>query len=585
MEGLWAWGAVVRRRMVRWVILEALLWTAGWVTWVVALGLWGDWVFDWPRWARLAMWVVYAGVALWALCRYGVRPWREVPAGDRLALAMERRDPGLRSRLVSAVQLGRSGDARGATDSDAATGTGGAGFQRENRLGRTSGLKVDGTPDGEADAFVRRLVLEAERLASGLDLGRLVPPDGLRRAFRRVAPYVGVLLIVGWLGGETTGILARRALGGVEALPRETRLVEVTGGAVLGRGDDLLISARVDGLIPKEGQLLLRHASGRIQKMAMEPVESGRGQYQRLLANLTADFRYRVRVHDAESEEFAVRVLPRPMVTNLNLTLELPGYTGLPARKVAPGELILLRGGRLRVEGWVSQPITSAVVRLEGVETQRVARVAAERGDRFQLDLPVDDPRWTGFSVSLVDTRGIASLDPAVYALNVVDDQPPTVRVILPARREELVTPRGTVLIAFEAKDDYGLARVRVMHQPAATTNTVVEPTAIELELEEASAPEVRRRFEWKLADVRPVVEEGAFLEFWIEAMDRRDGGGPGVGRSERYLARVVSEAEKRWDLLTRAGDAIGRLGDVAQGQERLNDSLGRIILEKVPPR
>ena len=70
-------------------------------------------------------------------------------------------------------------------------------------------------------------------------------------------------------------------------------------------------------------------------------------------------------------------------------------------------------------------------------------------------------------------------------------------------------------------------------------------------------------------------------VEFWVEAADRNDGDGPGIGRSERYLLRVVTEAEKRADLLGRAGDAIGRLGDVAQGQERLNDSLGRLILAR----
>lgn len=74
-------------------------------------------------------------------------------------------------------------------------------------------------------------------------------------------------------------------------------------------------------------------------------------------------------------------------------------------------------------------------------------------------------------------------------------------------------------------------------------------------------------------------------VEFWVEATDRRQDGGPGVGRSERYLLRIVTEAEKRADLLSRAGDAIGRLGDVALGQERLNETLGRIILEKPSPR
>lgn len=554
LAGLWACGARVRRRMVRLVWMEACIRFALSLLAALVVGLLADWFFDWPRWGRILAWVGYAGVGGWALWRHGIVPWRRIPAGDQLALYMERREPELRSRLISAVQLGRLG------------------------------TKAEGTGP-ETEAYVHRLVVETERVASEMDVARLVPIAGLKRSIKRFVPILLVAVGGLWLGGARSEILLRRALGEDVSLPRETRILEVTGGRVLGRGDDLVISARVEGVIPKEGQLILRHASGRVQRMAMESVETRSGTFQRQLANLTSDFRYRVRIHDAESEEFAVEVLPRPVVTQLELTLEFPKYTALAPRNVAPGELTLLRGSRLRLEGTASQPLDQATVRLDGLETNRLATVGTTRRDRFRVDLPVDDPGWTGFSVQLLDARGISSLDPAVYAVSVVEDQAPTVRVVLPARREELVTARGSVLISFEAKDDFGLARLRLMHQAAASTNAAVEPTAIELDLAGEATNVVRRRFEWKLADVRPAVQDGAFLEFWIEAMDRRDQGGPGVGRSERYLARVVSEAEKRSDLLTRAGDAIGRLGDVAQGQERLNDSLGRIILEKASPR
>jgi hypothetical protein len=186
-------------------------------------------------------------------------------------------------------------------------------------------------------------------------------------------------------------------------------------------------------------------------------------------------------------------------------------------------------------------------------------------GDRFSGEVAVDDARMLGMTVEMVDRRDIASRDAAVYAMSVVADEVPKVRVLSPVRREELVTPRGTVLVAFEAKDDFGLGSLRIRHQPASATNR--EPGLIELDLAGETNGVVRRRFEWRLSTVQPPLVEGAMVEFWV--------------RSERYLLRVVTEAEKRADLLGRAGDAIGRLGDVAQGQERLNDSLGRLILAR----
>src|SRR4029453_11969128 len=96
-----------------------------------------------------------------------------------------------------------------------------------------------------------------------------------------------------------------------------------------------------------------------------------------LIANVPESFRYRVRINDAESEEFRIEVLPRPVVTNLVLTQILPAYTGLGPRPMPPGELTLLRGSRLVVDATANQPLRSAVLRLVGLGMEQPAAVDA----------------------------------------------------------------------------------------------------------------------------------------------------------------------------------------------------------------
>jgi hypothetical protein len=71
-------------------------------------------------------------------------------------------------------------------------------------------------------------------------------------------------------------------------------------------------------------------------------------------------------------------------------------------------------------------------------------------------------------------------------------------------------------------------------------------------------------------------------IEYWIEAVDNNNATGPGIGVSEHQFAKVVSESEKRADLLNRAGDYLGSISDVAADQDKLNRNLGLIIREKV---
>ncbi|MCK6500157.1 MAG: DUF4175 domain-containing protein [Nitrospira sp.] len=544
----WPAVAAVRARWLRLTGTAGTLRVAASVALVVFVGGLADWLWEMPRFARAAWLLLDAAVVLYAGWRWWVLPWRALPSRDGLALWIERRHPALRSRLISAVQLSR------------------ASFEAP-----------------EATAFVGRLVDDADHEAKALDPKVMVPAEDLKACLRWTLPALaGVLLVFAWAWPSSWALLRRAVLDDVP-VPRKTRFLELSGAKVIGRGDDFAMVARVEGLVPSSGRVQIRHPSGRLQKLNLDPDPQVRGRFERLLANVPASFRYQIMVGDAVSEEFTVEVLPRPVVTNLVVTQTLPAYTGLPARTLGPGALSVLKGSRLRLEGEANHPLHNAELRLMGTEQVQSATVDAADPRRFAVEFEVDDARLSGFAMDLVDQKQIASKDPAVHALEVVADQPPGVRILHPNRREELAMSRSTVLISFEATDDYGLAGVSIAYQRAGTTNGV--PERIDLDLGESVASEVRRRFEWGLGTVKPSLAEGTMVEFWVEATDRRQDGGPGVGRSERYLLRIVTEAEKRADLLSRAGDAIGRLGDVALGQERLNETLGRIILEKPSPR
>lgn len=534
--------------MIRVALGQAVVEAVGAFLLVAVMG-WGlDWLLELPRGWRVVGWVGAGLASLAVLLGRGWRPLRRIPSGDALALWIERRRPEFRSRWISAVQLQR---------------------------------QADGAPEDPATAaFVARLVDEADALGAQVDWPAVVPSEAFRARARQVGWLAGVVLVVGIVSWPSSGILLRRWALQEVPLPRQTRIVEITGSRTLGRGDDFLLRTQAEGVLPKAGKLILRHPSGRVQTLSLEADPAHPGWYERTLANLPASFHYRVEVHDATSAEFEVQVLPRPAVTNLALSVTLPEYTRLGTRSVAPNELTLLRGSRLRIAGQATQPLARADLRLAGVERTLAAVVDPTDPARFVGEVPITGDGLSGFALELVDRLGVGSRDPAIFAVEVVADRVPQVRMLVPSRREELVTSRSEALVAMEVADDFGLGSLRLLYQFVGATNHAA-PASIDLDLTGETNAVVRRRFEWKLAQLRPPLTDGAMLEFWVEAADRNNLDGPGIGRSERYLLRVVSEAEKRADLLGRAGDAIGRLGDVAQGQERLNESLGRIILAR----
>ena len=173
--------------------------------------------------------------------------------------------------------------------------------------------------------------------------------------------------------------------------------------------------------------------------------------------------------------------------------------------------------------------------------------------------------------------------DSAVYRVDVIPDKIPQARITYPDRKEELITRQATMIIGFDAADDFAIAKLRLKYKADTVDNGAEK--VVELDLERQQPQRVRRRHEWKISDDLPGVSEGTVIEYWIEAEDNNNVTGPGRGAAEHQLAKVVSEAEKRADLLNRAGDYLGSISDVAADQEKLNKNLGLIIRAKTGMR
>ena len=97
----------------------------------------------------------------------------------------------------------------------------------------------------------------------------------------------------------------------------------------------------------------------------------------------------------------------------------------------------------------------------------------------------------------LEDTLGHANDDPVWRSIAAVPDQPPTVAIPRPGTDRQ-VAPEATVVLKVAAKDDYGVARVRVLYR-VNDDETVRVLTGFEPAAGAENEPIVAE-FEWKLS-------------------------------------------------------------------------------------
>ena len=553
--------AALRRRHVAVAVLTGLAMIVAVSIELGALAMFFDWWLNLPYGVRLVSLIVQLAVFTFILLRMVVHPLLRQPDDDDLALMVERARPEFRGRLIAATQLTRSPDVAG-----------------------TSAAMVDA------------LVEETEAYAQPVDFRKIVPVDRLRR-FGMLALVMLVMGFGGFIYGRAVTVdLLKRVFLSNTPVPRKTRVVVIDGDKIVGRGDSVRLEAFAQGIVPNTGQVEVRYPSRRTQSYPLEQNRDNRIHFGRTIENVQESFTYTIFLNDGHSETFTVTTVPRPTVATMECEQVFPAYTGLPPAKRPLGDLALLAGSTLKLKITATKDLQSAAIRLSGVDTEIPLQLDSPR--KLAGEFVIPPKGLNGFSIFMLDTENMESRDGAVYRVDVIPDKAPAVKITYPERKEELITRHATMIIGIDALDDFAIAKVRLRYKIASDPAQLSSPTppaaaqfvgavsryiedSIELDLEDANPQRVRRRLEWKIGEFRPTLSEGTAIEYWIEAEDNNSATGPGIASSEHQLAKVVSEAEKRADLLNRAGDTLGGISDVVTDQEKLNRNLGTIIREK----
>lgn len=497
-----------------------------------------DWRLELPWALRLIWFLTGLGIVLHLLNERVVIPFLDRIDTDRAALLVEKHFPVFNSRLISALQLTRPGALHGA----------------------------------EAAGLVSALVRQTEQEAEKVDFNSIVRTNSLRR---RVCWLLGIIAVAGvcfGLGGNvSTALLQRAFLSTSVEVPRKTRVSDFSGDLVVGRGDPVVITATATGVVPAEGSVEIEYDSGLDRAFTMERT-TGADTYTRRLESVQESFDYLVRLNDGRSRPARVEVVPRPSVAGLEARQVFPAYTGLEDRRRTAADLALLAGSRLQLAVTANKQVTNGWLQLHGT-TNRVPLQLGANPTELRGTIDIIATNLIGFSVHMADVHGLESRDEAVYRVDVLPDRVPEARITYPLRREELATRTARMMIAFEATDDFAIAEANLRYRiDDGDTNT------IPLDLPSGDRRFMKNRYNWDLTEITPPLTEDASVHYWLEIVDNNNVTGPGRVSTDLNVVRIVSEEEKRNDLMNRVGDSLGSIGDAATDQESLNQRLGELI-------
>lgn len=455
---------------------------------------------------------------------------------------------------------------------DRALPRGGAGLLALHELGRLEGIPETGSELGRAMAEQARGQLAP--LA-----GQVAPSEAIEQAVpRRWAFRAGAAIV---LAGLAFVLALPQSATGVGRLllpladipwPQDTQiaLIEPSGPMPAGgwpapRGEAFRLKARISGrVVPREAELAYRGA-GRWIRESLRVERDGTCNIA--FPEVTQDIQFALRAHDADTGRLRLRVVERPALASVVALYQYPLYSRLPPKRVEGGALSALEGSRVTLLFTANQELSGAelIFRLTPADspappssgtrhaargtqlvTRHASRITHEAGRSSFTHTFLLTSSGT-YEVRLQGVSGLAQLQPEVYPIQVVPDEPPVAMVLAPTE-DGIATVRARIKAAVKATDDFGLRKVELRYQLnggeyRALSDRVTGPLAQQGRTSQAD-------FTWDLSAVG--AKPGDSLAFWLWAQDCNPSG-KGIGESPRIRIAFKTPTELQMQAVLQA--------------------------------
>jgi hypothetical protein len=512
----------------------------------------------------VAMLATAAGYFFWLV----LRPLFKKAPDDALILEVEKKYPELRENLISSWQLARQ-----------------AGTQE---------WAITGTSETMAQATIASGISKAGKIDFGATL------DRREHAKDWALLGLGLLLTAGLLVGIGASSFLhtwfrRNILLTNDSWPQATYLEFIglkDGKLLIPRGADhrQFVNVSEDSSDRDVKVTLELDLPGGRNLQTMKPTgKLGGREHVSLLYNVSSEFRLRALGGDDTTDWVEVELVEPPAILELKMHAILPEYTGISQMELAGfGPHAVLRGSSLDIEIAVNKSLQAAKLQSE-TQSNDMNPVAFEFKpvSEGRLGLRLNSEQLVGgeYSIVLVDQSGLENVRPTNFEVTIKEDQPPKVRASL-LGISGIVVPQASLPTSYHAADEYGLARLYFETRWASSeTDEAGEAKPIEKEMTiaafgstESTTREVK---DVAVLDLRPLqLQPGMSFRFSTVAADSNPKT-PGIGKSQEFLLRVVSNEELRADLLRREIEQRKAFEQAYEKQMELASELQLLVVKK----
>lgn len=530
-----------------------------------------DWTIpDLPSQVRLAFLAIGAIIFASFAWRYLVYPLRVTISDDALVIYLEKKYPALHERLLSALQLARSGES-----------------------------------SHSSPELVEALITDALATTRPLDFSVIINPKHQRRLGLLGLLLVCVSAFYAVSYPSNTAIWLNRIFGGNDKWPKRTFItVEVRNAPnhIAARNQDVSVIARVQkGSTSKvyihyetiaESTGGSRDSETKKERMSL----SEKNTFKSDFLQVKESFRFYVTGGDDRTDPITIRVLTPPGLEKIYCDYEYPDYIRLASGiksdvRVDGGNIKAPLGTKVKITGFANMELNEAILEVMGQDNskqQSKMEILPNAEGKPTLVQGVLTAMSDGtYSIRLSALNTLTNAEPIQYPIKVIRDTAPVIKVLEPNSEYKYVTPMATIPVKLLTTDDYGIKDISMAYallgesQPKPPEAAETKPAETIIGLYTSASPVITTRIDSNHQfELTPLsLKEGDAVKYYFKAVDNCEIPQANESRSNEYRLIIISPeqmSKKVDEVMLRLKDEVRRLKDLQEKEAQEVSELSR---------
>jgi uncharacterized protein DUF4175 len=282
---------------------------------------------------------------------------------------------------------------------------------------------------------------------------------------------------------------------------------------------------------------------------------------------------YYVKAEDIISDKFKITVIDKPIISQLELKIIPPAYTGLESTiQKDNGNIFALVGSEVKLNIISSKNLNSGVVQFSD-NTKKELTISENSGNtRFKI------LKNKKYKIVLSDVDKNSNDNPIEYTIKTKIDEFPLIEVLKPEGDVSL-TKAEAIYTELLIKDDFGFRKLTLNHKLVNTSFGFVED-----EFSNKTIP-IRKNitnqevyFTWSLSEL--MLAAGDIVSFYFEVFDNDNINGPKSAKSKIFQLRVPTMEELFNDAEVVQEDAQMDLEETLKEAEKLKEDMKNLSNE-----